>query len=176
VSSGQVIWLPGAKRRALLVDFLFPSTQAAAMVRKVIERLVDDIDGSDATQSVSFGLDGVTYHIDLNEVHADELRTALGPYIDVARRVRDEQGRRRAGVIRRPVVDRDRNARIRQWALKQGVELPGRGRIARALVQAYDTGDVAALYAAAGLEMQPEQPTPKRSRRRGANAEPSTGE
>lgn len=145
------------------------------MVRRVIERLVDDIDGSDATQSVSFGLDGVTYQIDLNEMHADELRTALGPYIEVARRVRDE-GRGRS-IVRRAVVDRDRNARIRQWALDQGVELPGRGRIARAVAQAYDARDVAALYAAAGLEMQPpEEPTPKRTRRRGASAEPSSGE
>ena len=29
--------------------------------------LVDDIDGSEATQTVTFGIDGVTYEIDLNE-------------------------------------------------------------------------------------------------------------
>jgi hypothetical protein len=75
-------------------------------------------------------------------------------------------------------VDKDRNARIRQWALDQGVELPGRGRIAGAVQRAYDAGDVAALYAAAGLEMPEEEPepAPKRSRRRAASAEFSSSE
>jgi hypothetical protein len=157
-----------------VIDFLVASAQAAAMVRRVIERLVDDIDGSEATQSVSFGVDGLVYQIDLNDRHADQLRSALGPYVEAARRVRDERGRGRGGA-RRIVVDKDRNARIRQWALDQGVELPGRGRIAGAVQRAYDAGDVAALYAAAGLEM-PEEPAPKRSRRRAANAEFSSSE
>jgi hypothetical protein len=141
------------------------------MAKRVIERLVDDIDGSEATQSVSFGVDGLVYHIDLNDVHANELRTTLGPYLRVARQVRDDRGPGRGGA-RRPVVDRDRNRRIRQWALEQGVELPGRGRIATAVRRAYDAGDVAALYAAAGLEMpQPQRPPAKRSRRRPASDE-----
>jgi hypothetical protein len=172
--SGLPTTLPGGDAAPLLTSVsLVP--QAAAMVRKVIERLVDDIDGSDATQSVSFGMDGLAYRIDLNDVHADELRAALGPYVEVARRVRDSQGRGRGGALR-AVVDRDRNAKIRQWARDQGVELPGRGRIAGAVRRAYDAGDVAALYAAAGLEMEPERPAPKRSRRRVASAGFSGGE
>jgi nucleoid-associated protein Lsr2 len=144
------------------------------MARQVIERLVDDIDGSEATQSVSFGMDGLAYQIDLNDQHANELRTKLSPFVEMARRVRKEpsRGRERA---RGTVTDKDRNSAIRQWALDEGVELPSRGRIAGLVQEAYDAGDVAALYAAVGLE-QEEEPAPKRSRRRAANAEFSAKE
>jgi hypothetical protein len=121
------------------------------MAREVIEQLVDDLDGSAATESVSFGLDGVTFEIDLNGQHADELRAALDTYVRAARRVGGRSGRRaRSG---RPAGNRDRNAAIRQWALENGIELPARGRIAEGVKDAYDAGDVPALYGATGLEM-----------------------
>ena len=148
------------------------------MARQVIERLVDDIDGSEATQSVSFGVDGLGYQIDLNDQHAHDLRSKLSPFLEVARRVRDDSGRPRAGA-RGAVADKDRNSSIRQWALDEGVELPSRGRIAGTVQQAYDAGDVAALYAAVGLEREEEveeEPAPKRSRRRAASAEFSAKE
>ena len=47
------------------------------MAQKVNIVLVDDIDGSEATQTVTFGLDGATYEIDLNDDHAAGLRDAL---------------------------------------------------------------------------------------------------
>jgi hypothetical protein len=85
-------------------------------------------------------------------VHAAELRSRLDPYVQVAQRVRGQRavavGSRGSG------ANRDRNAAIRQWALEAGVELPGSGRIARGVQEAYDAGDVAALYAATGLEME----------------------
>jgi Lsr2 len=40
------------------------------VARKVNVLLVDDIDGSDAVETVSFGLDGTHYEIDLNSDHA----------------------------------------------------------------------------------------------------------
>jgi hypothetical protein len=121
------------------------------MAREVIEQLVDDLDGSEATESVSFGLDGVTFEIDLNGQHADELRAAFETYVRAARRVGGGSGRRtRSG---RSARNRDRNAAIRQWALDNGIELPGRGRIAQGVKDTYDAGDVPGLYAATGLEM-----------------------
>jgi nucleoid-associated protein Lsr2 len=139
------------------------------MAKEVIERLVDDIDGSEATESIVFGVDGLAFRIDLNDHHANELRTKLGQFVEVARRVRDQTGR--AGqTARRTVTDKDRNFAIRQWALSEGVELPSRGRIAGAVQQAFDAADVAALYEAAGLE-QEVAPAPKRSRRRAAGIE-----
>jgi len=142
------------------------------MAKQVIERLVDDIDGSEATQSVAFGVDGLAYQIDLNEQHASQLRAKLGPFVAVARRIRNQTSGGRGGA-RGVVADKDRNSAIRQWALDEGVELSSRGRIAGVVQNAYDAGDVAALYAAAGLE-QPQEPAPKRTRRRPASAELSS--
>ena len=36
------------------------------MAQKVLTMLTDDLDGSDASETITFGLDGVTYEIDLN--------------------------------------------------------------------------------------------------------------
>ena len=40
------------------------------MAQKVNVILIDDIDGSEATETVSFGLDGTQYEMDLNLQHA----------------------------------------------------------------------------------------------------------
>ena len=47
------------------------------MAQKVQVILVDDIDGGEADETVSFSLDGVSYEIDLSESNATELRDAL---------------------------------------------------------------------------------------------------
>jgi hypothetical protein len=46
--------------------------------------LVDDVDGSEASESVSFGFDGTTYELDLSEKNARKLREELGPWIKAA--------------------------------------------------------------------------------------------
>src|SRR4051794_18148943 len=116
------------------------------MAREVIQKVVDDLDGSPDAATIAFGLDGRAYEIDLGPVNEATLRRALDPYLAAARRVRDNTGR--AG---RPVADTDRNAAIRQWALDSGVQLPQRGRIANAVQDAYTNRDVVALYTATGL-------------------------
>ena len=57
------------------------------MAQKVNIVLVDDIDGSEATETVSFGLDGTTYEIDLNDANAAALRDALATYVGHGRKV-----------------------------------------------------------------------------------------
>ena len=49
------------------------------MAQKVTVQLVDDLDGSQSNDisTVTFGLDGATYEIDLSEANADNLRKAL---------------------------------------------------------------------------------------------------
>src|SRR5579863_3279074 len=51
------------------------------MAQKVNVILIDDIDGSDAAETVPFGLDGTQYEIDLNSGHAQELREQLDLYV-----------------------------------------------------------------------------------------------
>jgi len=66
------------------------------MAQKVEILLVDDIDQSEASQTIEFGVDGVQYAIDLNDAHADELRGTLARYVDSARRTggRKSSGKR----------------------------------------------------------------------------------
>ena len=56
------------------------------MAQKVHIVLEDDLDGSPATETVSFGLDGKTYEIDLNDKNAGKLRDALAQYVGAAAR------------------------------------------------------------------------------------------
>ena len=64
------------------------------MAQRVNVVLVDDIDGADAAETVSFALDGVDYEIDLSDKHASELRNAFSLYVGHARRT---GGRRKSG-------------------------------------------------------------------------------
>ena len=49
-------------------------------------RLVDDLDGGEAAESVAFSIDGKSYEIDLSEKHAAALRDAFAPFVGSARR------------------------------------------------------------------------------------------
>ena len=52
------------------------------MAQKVQVILMDDIDGSDADETLSFSLDGVNYEIDLSDKNAGKLvNTALADMV-----------------------------------------------------------------------------------------------
>lgn len=95
--------------------------------------LVDDIDGSEATQTVTFGIDGVTYEIDLNEEHAAALRESVEEWTAKARRV---SGRRNTRRRTRSSVPGE-TQRIRDWARAEGIEVSTRGRISAEVREAY---------------------------------------
>jgi hypothetical protein len=107
------------------------------MAQKVLVQLVDDLDGatSDDVESVRFGLDGVTYEIDLSESNAEQLRKALAEYVDSARRT---GGRVKRGARARTVDTADGDAgEIREWAQANGIEVAARGRIPGHVVESY---------------------------------------
>ena len=56
------------------------------MAQKVQVLLVDDLDGGEADETVTFALDGKTYEIDLTTANADKLRGLLDPYTKGGRR------------------------------------------------------------------------------------------
>ncbi|SPT54256.1 Lsr2 [Actinomyces bovis] len=106
------------------------------MARKTIEMLVDDIDGSEATQTVTFGLDGATYEIDLNDEHAAALRESLEEWVAKAHRIAGRANRRRgAGAAR--TNNSSQNQKIRDWAREHGHEVSDRGRISAEIREAY---------------------------------------
>jgi len=67
------------------------------MAQRVQIVLEDDLDGGVAAETVTFGLDGVNYEIDLSDKNAGKLRDELATWIGHARR---SGGRRTTG--RRP--------------------------------------------------------------------------
>ena len=105
------------------------------MAQKVHIVLVDDIDGGDADETVSFALDGTQYEIDLSAANAARLREQFAPYVGHARRVaggaarRGGRGRRGSG---------GRSAQIREWAKAQGIKVNERGQVAADVVAKYD--------------------------------------
>ena len=58
------------------------------MAQKVQVLLVDDLDGSEATETVAFGLDGASYEIDLSTGNAGKLRKELAHYVEHARKAK----------------------------------------------------------------------------------------
>lgn len=105
------------------------------MAQQVLVQLVDDLDGtsSDDIATVKFGLDGVDYEIDLTEANAERLRKTFAEYSTAGRRT---GGRLQRGV--RPSSTPSGEAgQVREWALGNGFELSGRGRIPSHVVEAY---------------------------------------
>jgi hypothetical protein len=107
------------------------------MAQKVLVQLVDDLDGasSDDITTVQFGLDGVDYEIDLGSANAEGLRKIYAEYVEVARRTggRLRRGTRPAGSAANP----GEAGQVREWALANGYELSGRGRIPTQVIEAY---------------------------------------
>lgn len=105
------------------------------MAQRVQVLLVDDLDGGEAAETVSFALDGVSYEIDLSESNAEKLRSSLGKWVGHARRSggRKVTGRRGGNSAGR----RDLNA-IREWGRQNGFQVSDRGRVSGELQAAYD--------------------------------------
>ena len=115
------------------------------MAQKVNVVLVDDLDGSEAVETISFHLDGSSYEIDLNEANAASLRDTLAPWIGAARRAgRGPSGpgvRRSSRGGSRPAAsgsDRERVQAIREWARNNGHNVSERGRLSAEVLAAYE--------------------------------------
>lgn len=105
------------------------------MAQRVQVILEDDIDGGDATETITFGLDGVTYEIDLNDKNATALRDALAGYVGAGRRV---AGRRSSGKSSSPSRSNSNElAKMREWARSNGYDVSDRGRISQKVRDAY---------------------------------------
>jgi hypothetical protein len=121
------------------------------MAQKVQVILVDDVDGGEAAETVSFALDGVSYEIDVSEENAEALREALAPWVGHARRVGGRSGGGRArstssgggssrsrgsssggGGGRHDLSD------VRSWARENGYQVSDRGRVSSEVIAAYE--------------------------------------
>lgn len=110
------------------------------MVKQIIHKLVDDLDGGDADETVKFALDGIQYEIDLSKKNAAKLREAFAQYVAAGSKVGrggvvvgGRAARGRGGAA----ADREQNKAIRAWAKREGREISDRGRIPQEIVDEY---------------------------------------
>lgn len=94
------------------------------MAQKVEVVLVDDIDGSAAKETITFGLDSRFYEIDLSEENSTELRDMLKKYVRKGRAVA-------------PPTPQNEARLVREWAVKNGYEVSSRGRLHGSIVEDY---------------------------------------
>ena len=129
------------------------------MAQKVLVQMLDDIDGSTATQTVPFSLDGITYEIDLSDENAAALRDEFARYVAAARRVGGRKIRVATGQsTTATTADRERNRAIRVWANENGYEISDRGRLSSEVIAAYE----AAQAAEAEAEKAPRKRSPRK--------------
>jgi hypothetical protein len=105
-------------------------------MKKMVTQLVDDLDGGEAAETVSFSLDGRSYEIDLSEQNAASLRKALDEYISNARKSSESTRVRRSAAT--PQRDPSETKAIREWAQQNGHAISSRGRIPRPVITAYE--------------------------------------
>lgn len=111
------------------------------MAQRTIVELTDDLDGGKADVTVTFGLDGSSYEIDLTEKNAGTLRATIGEYVGAARRV---SGNSRTGASRSGKRGgasggraKSETAAIRVWAAANGHTVSDRGRVPASVQAAY---------------------------------------
>lgn len=103
------------------------------MAQQIQTLYIDDLDGGRAEGTVRFGLDGISYEIDLSAAHAKALRKVAAKYI--------QAGRKAGSSTRRPVRTNGRGrakgpnpSEVREWAKSQGVKVSDRGRVSTDLI------------------------------------------
>jgi hypothetical protein len=143
------------------------------MARQIVTTLIDDIDGTEARETIMFGLDGVGYSIDLSDDNAERLREFLADFVTHARKVgrmMPRSSRLASDVYRvKPRVDREQNQAIRDWARAHGIKVADRGRIPADVVERFHQHNAEPPKAS---DVEP--PKAKRARSRRAPVRPKS--
>ena len=105
------------------------------MAQKVLVQLLDDLDGSEASNTRRFGWEGSDYEIDLSEKNDAALVKAIEKYVAAARRV-GKSTRTKGRTLHQVATDVDASA-VRAWAAANGVTVSAKGRIPAAVVEQY---------------------------------------
>ncbi len=108
------------------------------MAQKYLVQLIDDLsqepieDG--AGESVAFGVDGVSYAIDLTDEHAADFRALLEPYVAAARKADVATAPARSS---RAAASKQDLKAIREWASANGYSVADRGRVPNEVQKAF---------------------------------------
>lgn len=94
------------------------------MAKREIITYVSDVSGETVEEvepTVTFGIDGTTYRVDLSASEQVELRDIFAPYIAAGRRNKGGVNTASSGTAMSKV--------IRAWATENGYDVPARGRV-----------------------------------------------
>lgn len=105
------------------------------MAKRIVETLVDDLDGSEADRTIAFSINGEGYAIDLSSANAEKFEAALAPFVDAARRT--SSGRAGGGSRRRAAGGSGDTKDAREWLRANGHQVSDRGRIPAPLLELY---------------------------------------
>ncbi len=106
-------------------------------------KLLDDLDGTKAAETVAFGVDGVGYEIDLSIKNAKALRKVLAEFVAAGRHVKVAVPAPVSRSAARGKAAGPDASVIRQWAHEAGVPVSVRGRV---------SAEVRAQYSAANAQ------------------------
>lgn len=111
------------------------------MAQKLVKLFVDDLDGSEASETIRFGFEGVTYDIDLSAANAHDMRDTIRPFVEHARRVARSTAAAGAAGSRSVSASQRRSdlAAARDWLRSQGDTVSDKGRIAAVQLAKYRT-------------------------------------
>lgn len=105
-----------------------------------VTKLIDDINGNDADMTLSFGLDGIEYAIDLDDQNYEQYRKTL-EFLAAHGRVvtRDPVKVKRASTVQRATQTTGKTTEMREWLRSQGHDVKDRGRVPQHLVDLWGT-------------------------------------
>lgn len=114
-------------------------TPGMAIHTRTITDLTDDLDDriTEGVETYVFSYLGQSYEIELGEKNGAKLEKALAPFIAAARTTgaatkSNSRARTKSGTGRKDLAD------VRAWASANGHEVSPRGRVAGAVLEAYD--------------------------------------
>lgn len=114
------------------------SKRGMSLARRVVEELIDDLDGEEASETVTFSYRGTDYEVDLSTKNAAALDDALAPYLEAARNVGGRRVTRgTAGTKPKAAAGAPNSKEVREWAKANGIQVSDRGRVPTDLVRQY---------------------------------------
>lgn len=119
------------------------------MAQRIETKLICDLTGAEADETIEFGFEGKSYRIDLTKQYADAFRDIMADYVNASAVVGKSADRRTRG-SGAPRANRDQTRAVREWAQKNGYNVSTRGRIPVEVQQAFDQAHAGSHLAAVG--------------------------
>jgi hypothetical protein len=108
------------------------------MAKTSIVQVSDDLDGSANASEVRFAFEETEYTIDLSSKNRKTFEKALRPYIEAGTRVSGRRpGTSRSARPKRAGASSVDLAAVRAWAKENGHKVSDRGRLPKAVLDAY---------------------------------------